>query len=264
MSVNCAFNGNSLQTFDGTHGIIVQDIQHAGKTAKRAETYALSHANQSSIPFVEYPSKPILITGQIVGSTIADCDSQIDTFNGLLTAQNANLDFDYNGGSLNRRYLATCTNIDVQRPGGLAWANFSLVFTATRPFGQDTTSTSLVSASGRTSATYSDSVTFGGSAPFQLPIVTITFSAIGSSPISGTVSIGNDATGQQINITRTWSATDVLVVDCVQNLVTVNGLPVNFSGAFPAFFTGSGALDYFDTFASRTFAISAIYYKYYI
>jgi Phage tail protein len=262
--VNCAFAGNSLQSFDGNHGIIVQGIEHAGKSKRSAITYALSHGNKSSIPFVEYPNKSILMTGQIVGTTIADCDAQIDTFNSYMIPQNGNLDFDYNGGSLNRRYIATAVNIDVTRPGGLAWADFTVDFLATQPFGQDTTTTSLVSASGRTSISYSDAITLAGTAPFQLPIITITYSAIGSAPVSGTVSIGNDSTGQQISIQRTWAATDVLVVDCTLNIVTVNGVAVNFTGAFPAFVVGSGTLDYLDTFASRTFAISALYTKLYL
>jgi hypothetical protein len=264
MAVNVAFNGSNLSTFNGSHGILVQDIQHAGKSQKQAQTYALSHGNKSVIPFVEYPNKPITLIGQIVGTSIADCDSQIDTFNGLLTATNANLDFDYNGGSLNRRYIATATNINVNRPGGLAWADFTITFTATQPFGQDVSTTSLVSQSGRTASSYTDSITLAGTSPFQLPIITITYSAINPTGSNQTVSIGNAATGQQINILRTWAAIDVLVVDCTQNTVTVNGIPVDFTGAFPAFAVGSGSLAYSDTFTTRTFAESAVYYKYYL
>src|SRR5436305_12554678 len=113
----CSFAGHDLQSFNGVNGIYVSDIQHAGKTAKRAQTYALSHANASAIPFVEYPAKPITVTGVIVGTTSADCDTLIDTFNGYLTAQGANLDIDYGGGT--RRYVAIATNIDMQRPGNL-------------------------------------------------------------------------------------------------------------------------------------------------
>lgn len=264
MAVNVAFNGLTFSTFNGSNGILVQDIQHAGKTQKQAQTYALSHGNKSIIPFVEYPNKPITLTGQIIGTSISDCDAQIDTFNSLLTATNATLDFDYNGGSLNRRYYATATNIDVRRPGGLYWAEFSVTFTATQPFGQDINTTSLLSASGRTSASYTDGITLGGTAPFQLPIVTITFSAINPTTSVQTVNIGNAATGQQINITRQWAATDVLVVDSTQNTVTVNGSPVDFTGAFPTFFPGTGSLTYADTFTTRTFAVSAVYYKYYL
>lgn len=267
MATNAAFAGNSLQTFDGVHGIILQEIHHAGKTNRQAQTYAFSHANRSSIPFVEWPNKPITLTGEIVGSSIADCDAQIDNFNSLLLTQNGNLDFDYNGASLSRRYVGTFTNVDVMRPNGLSWANFTAVFTATQPFGQDTSTTTVLSASGRTSNSYQDSLTFAGTAPFQLPTITVTFSAIGSAPVVGTVSLGNDSTGQQINVTRTWAATDVLVVDCTLNTntpVTVNGVAVDFTGAFPDFSNTTGTLDYLDTFSSRTFAILVLYYKNYL
>lgn len=267
MAINVSFNGQNLQTFNGTNGILVQNIEHAGKSAKQAQTYAMSHANRSTIPFVEWPSKPITITGKILGTSIADCDSQIDTFNSYLTAQNAALTFDYNGGSLNRQYTATCTNVDVQRPGYLAWAEFTIVFTATTPFGQDTTSTTLLNATGRTAASYSDSLTIAGTAPFQTPLITITYSAIGSAPVAGVVMIGNASTGQAISVNRTWAATDVLVIDCslsTSTPVTVNGLPVEFSGAFPDFAVGSGTMSYSDTFASRTFTDNVIYYKQYL
>lgn len=262
---NCSFAGNALSTFSGTNGILVQDIQHAGKSQKQAQTYALSHGNKSAIPFVEYPAKPITLTGQIIGTSIADCDNQIDTFNSLLSATTPQaLCFDYNGGSLNRLYYAVATNINVVRTGGLAYAAFTVTFTATNPFGQNTTTTTLKSATGRTLSSYQDSITSAGSAPFQSPVITVTYSAIGSAPVIGTVNVGNDATGQQISVTRTWSATDVLVIDSTFSTntpVTVNGVAVDFAGAFPLFFTGSGTLDYSDSFASRTFAISAVYYE---
>lgn len=429
MSVNVTFNGNSLQTFDGNHGIIVQDIQHAGKNTKQAQAYAMSHANRSTIPYVEWPNKPITITGQIVGTSITDCDNQIDIFNSLLLGQNATLAFDYNGGSLNRLYTATATSVDVTRPGGLAWANFSVTFTATTPFGTDSYQTSIAAnlvsncdfetnttgwtasgvatitssttvantgthsmrlassgagTSGANTATgtsgipisaltpytysgyiqagttgrtcvivasyyngagtfissttspsvndvvgswtrisltdtspanaafvsisfqftvpgaenhYVDSVqveqgsaanTFNacigltsssvsfpfvalGTAPYQQPVITVTLTAIGGSPAAGTISIGNNATGQQINITRTWTAGDILVIDTTLTTttpVTVNGNAVSFTGAFPSFFSSAagtaGTLTYFDNFASRTFTISAVYSKAYL
>lgn len=267
----CTFNGQSLQTFDGNHGILLQQIQHAGKSAKRAVTYALSHGNQTAIPYTEYPAKPILLHGQVIGTTIADCDSLIDTFNSYLTPTGAPLIFDYNGGSLNRQYTATCTNIDVDRPGGLAYATFDLVFTGTLPYGQDTTTTTLLSTGARTLQSYSDTLTFGGSFPFQLPKITVTFSALSDTTGYETVSVGNGGTGQQISVNRIWAATDVLLIDCTLSSttpVTVNGLPVEFSGAFPDFAITpaamTGNLTYADTFTSRSFTELAIYYKYWL
>jgi hypothetical protein len=254
--IGLSFSGSSLQTFDGNHGIITQSIEHAGKSAKRAQSYALSHANASIIPFVEYPNKPITISGVIVGTTIADCDAQIDTFNGCLIAQGANLDIDYGGST--RRYIATATNIDVQRPGNLSWANFIVTFTCTQAFGQDVNQTTILNSTGRTSATYSDGYTFGGTAPYQTPIFTLTYTAV-SGATNKAVIIGNSGNGQEITVQRTWSNGDVLVVDCSNSTVTVNGVPVDFTGAFPLFPPGAQTISYSDGFSSRTFSYNLVY-----
>jgi hypothetical protein len=252
-----SFGGTSLQTAN----ILTQDIKHAGVSAKRAQTYSLSHANSSRIPFVEYPNKPITITGTIIGSSIADCDTQIDTFNSILLTQNGNLDIAYNGGT--RRYVATATNIDVTRPNGLTFANFTVTFTCTQPFGQDTNSTTAVTATGRTSSSFSDTYTFIGTAPYQQPVFTVTFTANAGSG-NQTVSVGNAGSGQVITVNRPWASTDVLIVDCVNNVVTVNGLPADFSGAFPLFPPGSQTLYYLDSFTSRTFNYNVAYNALYL
>lgn len=260
MSQAISFNGNSLQTFDGTHGIIVQQIDHSAPN-KQANAYALAHANANAIPFTEYPSRPVTISGQISGSSIADCDSIIDTLQGYLRTQDANLDIGYNGGT--RRYIGTATSIDIKRPGGLAYANFTIIFTC-QPFGQDTTTTTALNGTSRTSQTYHDTVTFNGTAPYQLPIITITFSAVSDTTNPQTVAVGNDDTGQQIAVNRVWAATDVLVIDSTTNKVTVNGIEVEFSGAFPSFAPGSRNIGYSDTFATRTMTENVVYYPMYL
>ena len=117
---------------------------------------------------------------------------------------------------------------------------------------------------GRTLANYTDTCTFLGSAPYQLPVYTVTYTTIGGSPVSGTVSIGNNANGQQVNITRTWTTGDVLVIDTTQRIITVNGLVQNFTGAFPVFAPGASSIGYSDSFASRTFNYSVVYTKLYM
>jgi phage-related protein len=251
-----SFDSHDFQSFDGNHGIYVIDIQHAGKSAKRAQAYALSHANASAIPFVEYPSKPITISGKIIGTSIADCDSLIDSFNSYLVTQGGNLDIDYNGST--RRYIATATSIDVNRPGGLNWADFDITFTCTQAFGQDVNQTTILNPTGRTSATYSDNYTFVGTAPYQTPIFTLTYTAV-SGATNKAVIIGNSGNGQEITVQRTWSNGDVLVVDCSKSTVTVNGVPVDFTGAFPLFPPGAQTISYSDGFTSRTFNINVVY-----
>jgi Siphovirus-type tail component, C-terminal domain len=256
-----SFDSHDLQSFSGGSGILVSNIQHAGKSAKRAQTYALSHANASQIPFVEYPSKPIEVSGKIIGTSIADCDNQIDLFNSYLLKNNGNLDIGYNGGT--RRYIATATNINVDRPGGLLYANFDITFTCTQAFGQDVNPTTILNTSGRTSANYSDNYTFGGTAPYQQPVFTITYSSV-SGATSKAVIIGNNSNSQEITVERTWSNGDVLVIDSSKSIVTVNGIAADFTGAFPLFAPGAQTITYSDGFSSRSFSVDYVYNVLYV
>ena len=102
--------------------------------------------------------------------------------------------------------------------------------------------------------------TFLGNAPEQYPVITITLTAVtGGSAAS--IFVGNNGTGQQLTITRTWSASDVLVIDTFNRTVKVNNVEVDFGGHSPLFAPGAGTLGYVDTFTTRTFTISAVYAK---
>lgn len=249
------FNGTSLQTDKIFTGAI------KGMTTKIANLFVLSHANQSKIPNTEYPNKVFTVSGQIVGSNIVETDSLIDSFYDLLRAQNAILDIGWAGGF--RRYTATAMMPDIERPGGLTFANFTVTFICTQPFGQDVTPTTVLSATGRTNAGYSDAYTFLGTAPFQLPITTVTFTALTGATAKSVV-VGNNNTSQAITVTRTWNVGDILQINSITSTVTVNGVQVDFTGAFPTFQPGLQSLGYADSFTTRTFNITTTYNVMYI
>lgn len=251
-ATNLSFAGNSLQSAN----ILTDKIDHFSIPQKIVNIYALSHANRSSIAYTGYPSKKIVVTGTIIDSSIAALDSRLDTFRAYFLNQDQNLDIDYNGST--RRYIATVNTLSIDRPGGLLYATFSIEFVCTQPFGQDTAATTALTATGRTSSSYSDAYTFLGTAPYQLPVVTVTFTAL-TGGTAKSVAIGNAGTGETITVTRTWTASDVLVVDCLNQTVTVNGIAVDFTGAFPRFAPGSQSISYADTLTTRTFNITATY-----
>lgn len=253
MSTQISFDGNSLQTAN----IITQQINHESIPTKDAKLYALAHASKSVIPFVAYPTKTISATGTVIYDTISGLDSGLDTFKGYFTATNANLDIGYEGTT--RRYVATVNKLDVSRPRGLTSADFSVDFMLTNPFGIETVSTPILNVAGRTSTPYSDNFTFLGSGPFQYPVFTYTLNS--GTGLTASVIIGNNSTGQQITVTRTWSAGDILVIDTYNGTVQVNGVAVAYSGAFPIFAPGIGTLTYSDTFTTRNFDYSVVYTK---
>lgn len=273
MDGSITFNSNDLQTYSPTtdRGIITNIINHTSIPDKVAPLYALADANGSAIPAINYPSKKISIAGTIKGAeqvaedvVIAtaqeDLDNLIDTFKGYFNGKNKNLDIEY--GTSTRRYIATANSISITRQQKAPFANFTIEFICTQPFGTDTTATSLFSQLNYTAATKTFNVTMAGTAPYQLPVFTITIDAL-----TGTgdyVQISNDNTGQAILVYGlSLTAGDVVVIDCANREVTVNGDLVDYSGTFLELEPGAVAITYTDGFTTRQVDIVAQYYKRY-
>lgn len=257
------FDSNSLQTYSPVTdvGIITNKIDHTDLPQKDAALFGLANTNASVIPYVGFPLKKITIEGTIVGSTNANLDSRIDTFKSYFGGKNKNLDITYGSGT--RRYIATSNAVSVQRQQKALFATFAVEFICTQPFGRDTSTTSALSATGRTLSGYTDSYSFVGSAPLQLPLITITYSAVSGG--ASYVSFGNNANGQGITITdQTWVAADVLEIDVANRTVKKNGVEIDFLGAFPEFAPGAQNFSYSDGFTTRTFDITVTYYPMYM
>lgn len=241
---SASFAGNVLQSAN----ILTGDIDHFSAPTIDAPLVKIAHSNKSAQPTYNWPIKNPILTGTIIDTTIQALDARIDTFKAWL-AQPGNLDVDYNGST--RRYVCGVPDVQIKRSGGLLAADFTINFPALT-FSQDVASTSLLNVTGRTANLYTDTVTFPGSAPFQLPVVTITLTSVTASG-SQTISWGNAGTGQTISVTRPWAVNDVLVIDCSQYTVTVNGLAYDFSGAFPEFPAGSQSFTTTNQFSAVTF-----------
>lgn len=181
MDGNITFDGNSLQNYSATTrtGIVTSDIQHADLPPKDIAILALANANLSVIPYINYPSRKITISGTIAGSSQADLDTRIDTFKKYFVNKDKNLDIVYGSGT--RRYTATVNTMGIDRKNKALYANFTIEFVCTLPFGTDTSPTTALNQSGRTNQSYVDTHTFVGSAPCQLPLITITYADVVSS-----------------------------------------------------------------------------------
>lgn len=263
MNGDLSFNSNNLQTYDPATdvGIITSVIDHTNLPDMIAELYAIADANGSSIPSINYPSKKIGIAGTIKGSSQDDLDSRIDTFKGYFNGKDKNLDIDYAGTT--RRYIATKNALTISRQQKALFATFALEFICTQPFGVETSATSIISSLNYTGATLNMTPTIAGSAPYQYPVFTITIDAL-----TGTgdyIQISNDNNGQDMLIYGLGLvATDVVVIDCFNRTVTVNGNIVDYTGAFLELEPGANSLTYTDGFTTRTVDIVANYYKRYL
>jgi phage-related protein len=252
-----SFDANNLQT----PWIFVDDIDHESMGTKIAVPYIIAHANGSAIPFVEYGSKTVTLSGTIQGTGVSDLDAKLDIFRGYFIGKNKYLDIGYKSGT--RRYIATALTNSIKRPGGLAFATFSVTFMCTNPFGQDTVSTTAANATGQTTTPTTFPHTFLGSAPSQYPVISITLVSFTGTGLQ-TINFGNNANGQQISITRAWAANDAIIIDCIQRTVTVNGTSVDFAGAFTEFVPGPQTMAYSDSFTARNYNISVAYNALYL
>ena len=253
------YNSNTLQTSN----IIVEEIDHHGGGDRKINLLSIAHANRSKVTgSPESSSKTITLKGTLVADTPALMDDLEDTFKGYLVGKDKYLDIPHGSGT--RRYIATPGTPKITRPGGLSYGKFTIPFACSSPFGMDTSSTALASGSGVTTATANWNITPGGSAEYQYPVITVTLVS-GTQLTSQTMEIGNNSNGQVCSITRTWMATDVVVIDpLADEPVTVNGLAVEFDGSIPFFEKGAGAVTYSDTFLTRSVSYSITQYKQWI
>lgn len=255
MSVGITFNGTSLQN---PPTIITSERR---PTIKRdASRFSLARAHGVKQTGVFQREKVIELEGTIIGTSVANCDSLIDSFLQAISAEEANLDMDWNGGT--RRYVCTADSPIITQPSSAGMATFNVQFVCSAGYGVDTASSTLLSSTVSTTATATNAVTVGGTFKDQTPVITVTLNS-GTGLTSKSFTISNPATGVGITITRTWVAADVIVIDCANLTVKVNGSLVDYSGAFPTWAPGSGNIRSVDTLTTRNISMSATLVKKY-
>lgn len=261
MNGELTFNSTDLQTYSPATntGIITNVIDHTDGPDMLMALYAMADADGSSIPAINYPSKPVALAGVIKGSSQANLDDRIDSFKGYFVGKDKNLDIPYGSGT--RRYIATAGTPKIQRHKKSFYAIFQVPITCTNPFGLDTSATNLWAKKNNfTSATFTETPTVGGNAPYQLPIITITIDALTGA--GDYVQISNDNNNQELMIYGIGlTAGDVLVIDCVERAVTRNGVEIDYYGTFLELSPGANSITYTDGFTTRTVDVEATYVK---
>lgn len=251
------FDGNTIESST----ILIDEIDYYSIPTKEVSLFKIANADRSAIPFVEYPSKGIIVTGMLLCGGSTDLDEAIDNFKNYFRAKDANLDIPWSSST--RRYIATVNRLDIKRTMSLKHAKFTLEFICTEPFGLETSSTSLLSSLNYTSSSVTYTPTIGGTAPYQLPVITITIDALTGTGDS--LIISNDLNGQQMLLYGLGlAATDVIVIDCDARTVTLNGTEVDYLGTFLELEPGASSITITDGFDTRTIDYVGVYYKRYL
>lgn len=249
INYSAIFNDIDLTTISG---LTVLKTNPYRPTKRNVSVSDLVRSNKSKINSAFYNEKTISVTVEITRNTRALMESSLDSLMALLQPIDKTLVLSQSGG-LRKYYCTYEDNIVNEDAEGGSYIELELIFRCSDRFGYDINPSLLLQFSGYTSNYRSDQLTFGGSALWQVPVITLTFSAL-TSGTTKTVTIGNGNTGQNLVVTRTWVAGDVISVDAYNRSVTVNNAEVAFTGAIPEFNKGFGYWYFSDTLGSRTVA----------
>jgi phage-related protein len=223
------FNGTELQT--DKRGIT--QITPYGGLGKTLSILPMARSNKSKSTGSFNQQRTIPYEGWIKGDDMNDLIDEVDGFNTLVEGRGT-LDIDLDGNDNYRRWYVEAAQVNWDDQVSLLQQDFSSSFVCVKPFGYDLTATTLVNSSAVTSAPATATPTFGGSAPLQKPVITITINSF-TGEATNTVSVENTDTGQKISITYTYTNGDVIIIDPDNASVTINGDEVDYSGALVNF-----------------------------
>lgn len=249
----CFFNGYDLTSVPGLTVLSTNPYIPPQRKINIADIIRTDRAKATS---AFYTKRQISVKVGITAGSRALIEQALDSLMAML--QGVEKELIMNQGAGQRKYFATLSDAVINASGG-SYLEITLVFECSDRFGYDLQSTLALIVSYTATA----NIVFAGSAPWQAPIITITFSAV-TGGTSKDVVVGNGVTNQKVTINRTWVAGDVLVIDTLAGTVKVNGVEVAFSGALPLFTPGTGVFTYADTLSTRTLTGEVRYNKRYV
>ena len=228
-----AYDDVSLQ--DATY--LTRFVKHDVMPTRSLGTLKIAGRDGVIITSDSFDQKVIEVGGVVKATTQAALETAIDALKELLSRGQKNLDIDYAGST--RRYVATAVNTEdvVDRDHyHNGFAPFSIHFLVPKGTGKDITRQDNA-FSAITDWNYETSVTVTGGFPPE-PVITITLTDAGT---CDTVTFRNVTTNKTISASATtgdFASGDIIVIDCEERSVKVNGVEHPFVGVFPDFALG--------------------------
>ena len=266
MSVqNLKYNSTSLQTsVSPSATILTSNITYNNLPEKVINIKSDTIRDSWDLVDVQYTDKVITADGWLISDTAANLRTLTDNFKNYLRPNEKNLDIETYGGSpAYRRYVCSCQSIDVPEEH---WQTTQVPYAAEflcNPFGKATsvTTVNLNSGSNITSTPYNESPSITGTYKCK-PTITIT--VVSETDLTA-IKFENTTNLDWIQVARSFSAAEVLTINCESETVQVDGSNVDFTGVFPRFDPGTSVLSTTTT-DSGAFAItiSFTYYPTYL
>lgn len=241
--------------FDLTAGLYrVTALDPMSSPKKMTELLQLARKHGSLRVFESYESKTIMVAGYINATSSAELEGAIDTLKSFMRRESGDLEYDWDGGV--RIHNCTATDVNISRDQtNISFVPYAISFECESPFAKDGVTDTWMAATAITTAILDTAITANGTMDSQ-PTITITVGAINPTVSDVTMTISNEANSQNLAITATFVAGDVITIDCTNYRVFKNGALIKTSGQFPYWAVGAGVLHYEDTATTRTLAVT--------
>jgi phage-related protein len=264
--VSVSYNSNSFQTTASaaatilTKDILFEDIPEKSLLLKQDTI-----RDGFSVIDTRYSQKLITLRGWLISDTPTNLRTHIDNVKGYLNEDEKSLNIEtYGGSGVYRRYICSCQDFSIPSEH---WMTTQVPYEATflaEPFGTATTTTTinLNSDGAITSSPYNENISIVGTYNTK-PTITITVNSETSMTV---LKLDNTTVGDWIQITPSggFSASDILVIDCENETIELNGLAIDFTGVFPAFKAGTNSLTLTITASAFNLTGEIVYYPTYL
>lgn len=230
-------------TYDGTSiataNIVTRRAMHESSADRLLDTMRLTRRDGEIIVDDSLAPKTIVVEGVLVGSSLSDLETKIDSLKELCARKDKNLDISFAGGT--RRYVCRMTKITFDRDFfNIIHVPYTIQFFVATGLGKDSSETTAKDTSGITATETNSAITFVGSYQPK-PRHKITLTTRGNADVAR---ISNQDTGDYIDVVLDgFSNGDYLEVDEENQTVKKNGTTnLNWVGKFPSVIIGANNL----------------------
>jgi len=245
---------------NSTADAILNNVQYDSMPSRDFRTNPVPRDDGEIINGNFFRNKKIEIEATLYGDSKTDLNEKIDNMKKILAQKNGTLDFYINGGL--RRHIANAVNTDRiidRRSYNITFQPFRIVFHSVEPFCKDLNYTSTTNRDA-TSLEFNQEVNNQGTTHTK-PIFIFNFSAASSATA---INIKNTVTNEEIEISETISAGDIIKFDSENYEVTQNGTAIDYDGTFINLETGINSITFTTTATSATLALTTKFKQQYL
>ena len=230
----------STITYDSTSilsaNYVTRRVMHESSADRQLDTIKLTRKDGEIIVDDSLAPKIITVEGILVGSSLSDLETKIDSLKELVARKDKNLDISFAGGT--RRYVCRMTKVNFDRDHfNITHVPYTINFFVATGVGKDTGETTAKNTSGIVIETTDAVVAFAGSYQPK-PRHKITITTRGNSDVARMMNVD---TGDYIDVSLDgFNGGDYIEIDEENQTVKKNGTTnLDFSGKFPSVVIGN-------------------------